>query len=499
MHSERETRATAMEASTVIHQDPALGPAAAPWTESVSCSTCYLTSIFVFLAPVSAPSGFGAYDGSRFLQLILLGLVALSTATSIPIRSAALSMAALCPFPFAASLASALSIAVVSAFSAPTSGAALLEISHYSMVLLLALSVASHSDKNHLRVDKALVSAFAGSALLFLLSFAVAQAAHLNTGGTFSWIAPFMNIGNVRHFSQYQAYTLPLVVLPLLIFNVPTRWKIAIFLVASMWWMLQFCTGTRAVWIGIAAAGSLVGILLREPSRQWLRYQAATAVTGGVLYVLLRPILKPPGLDSIAQRGLDGSARGELWIRAWELVQQHPLLGVGPMHFSYENFKIAAHPHNIVLQFACEWGIPATLILMSLALWVLWKAFRATKLSTTSVDRNINVALFAALICGLTDAMFSGNNIMPLSQTTLFIIIGWYAGRLMAQTKLANPAPSREPALWQHALFIAIVLGSLSIVTYSAWEYLSNLQVQDASGIDYYHPRYWINGHWPVQ
>jgi O-antigen ligase len=468
----------------------------AHWREAFAQLRFCFAAGCILLAPVGAPSALGAYDGTRSLQLLLLGLV---STLAILARKAMLDLVMSSPLRVKVGLLSVLSIGIASAVFAPVTEMAFLEISQYLLLFLLVLAVASHSGRDRAQADKVLLIPFVGSALLFVLSFAVAQLGYLTIGGTFPWITPFMNIGNVRHFSQYQAYTLPLLVLPLLVFKVPARWKVAMFLIASMWWMLQFCTGTRAVWVGIAAAAFLVGMFLRDPGRQWLRYQAAAATVGGVLYFLLRPILKPPGLDSIAQRGLDGSARGELWLRAWELIQQHPLLGVGPMHFSYENFKIAAHPHNIVLQFACEWGIPATLILMSLALWLLWKAFTATKRSTSSTDRNINVALFASLICGSTDAMFSGNNIMPLSQTTLFIIMGWYAGRLMAQTQLANPAPSREPALWQHALFIAIVLGSLSIVTYSAWEYLSKLQVQDASGIDYYHPRYWINGHWPVQ
>ena len=52
------------------------------------------------------------------------------------------------------------------------------------------------------------------------------------------------------------------------------------------------------------------------------------------------------------------SVRLILWKQAVNLIKQHPFFGVGPQHFAYYPNEWGAHPHNAVLLFATEWGLP---------------------------------------------------------------------------------------------------------------------------------------------
>jgi putative inorganic carbon (hco3(-)) transporter len=472
---------------------------AAPWKGLWRDPALMLGAVFIVLAPVYVPDALGRYDGTRFLQLLLLGIVALAVVSARSLRYATLGVALSSEVRIKVGVLGAFLIGLVSTLFAAYPLMALVETAQYVLLLILTLSVAACSLRNRAQVDGVLVTAFLGSALLFLVSFAIAQSAYLSTGAVFPWVSPFMNIGNVRHFSQYQAYTLPLLVLPLLVFDLPKRWRAAVFVIASMWWALQFCTGTRAVWLGMAASVMVILVLPRETGRGWLKCQAATVVVGGLMYLALRPVLKPPGLEDIARRGLDGSSRGELWLRSIELIRESPLLGIGPMHFSYQNFNIAAHPHNVLLQFGAEWGVPATLVLVAVVLWLMWRAIVITRQTQGGAGGHINVALLASIIAGFSDAMLSGNNIMPLSQTTLFIVAGWYAGRMLAQAETGDQRKNHSSPWWQHATFVVLVAAALAIVGCSAWHYLSHRAMRDESHIDYYHPRYWINGHWPAR
>lgn len=105
-----------------------------------------------------------------------------------------------------------------------------------------------------------------------------------------------------------------------------------------------------------------------------------------LLFYVLLPLalgLQPFGfLFSVVGRTIENpdSSRWPLWVRAWEIVMAHPWLEAGPLHFAHfgRDLQIGAHPHNWVLQIACEWGIPALLCLMS-AIALGFKALLATR------------------------------------------------------------------------------------------------------------------------
>ncbi len=152
---------------------------------------------------------------------------------------------------------------------------------------------------------------------------------------------------------------------------------------------------------------------------------------GGIVYLALNAFVlaDAPGLSEMGRRGFDSSNRGELWSSALAMVRDAPLLGVGPMHYSFRNFEWAAHPHNAVLQLAAEYGLPVATIAIGLVAYLLWSCVRWTKSARSAEDRVVNTGLLAALLMGLLDALVSGNTLMPVSQMTLFILIGWVIGR----------------------------------------------------------------------
>lgn len=362
-------------------------------------------------------------------------------------------------------------------------------------VLALCVAVLVTADAN--LADRWLISAFIGSALVFMCVFWMAYLAARNTALPFEWIHPFVTFANVRHFSQFQAYTLPLLVAPIASVVLPPRWRVAAFLVSAHWWALQFAVGTRAVWLASACSAALLLLLLRRDALAYLKWMSFSVAGGAVAYLALDTLLlvDAPGLTEIGRRGFDASKRGELWSSALALVREAPVLGVGPMHFSFRNFEWAAHPHNALLQVAAEYGLPAAMLVSGLVACLLRSCVRCARSADTEQDRLLNISLLMSLLMGLLDALVSGNTLMPVSQMVLSILIGWVMGRnrqiICNQPARVSPSTSLAVTAIIFASVFAVGQGALAY-----YEYWDARQFMVPSGVS--HPRYWEEGHWPA-
>lgn len=102
--------------------------------------------------------------------------------------------------------------------------------------------------------------------------------------------------------------------------------------------------------------------------------------------------------------------RGDLLDYGWQLVQKHPLFGVGIEGFRYRSPNAALYkwPHNVFLEVACEMGIPAALIVIAIfasAVRESWRQLRA-RLSPLFLFSPLTAAL---LLVGIVNATNTGN------------------------------------------------------------------------------------------
>jgi len=97
---------------------------------------------------------------------------------------------------------------------------------------------------------------------------------------------------------------------------------------------------------------------------------------------------------------------------------------------SYDMAFSVAHPHNSILQWASEWGVPATLLMVCSLVCALagWMRRRRTELSQGSPDAVTIVALTTALIGAALHSLVSGVLVMPLSQLMLVATAGCALG-----------------------------------------------------------------------
>ncbi|WP_304627432.1 O-antigen ligase family protein [Pseudomonas congelans] len=303
---------------------------------------------------------------------------------------------------------------------------------------------------------------------------------------------------NKRFYGQFQTFTLPLLVLPLLLTSTRRSIKIGLFCLTSLWWMIAISGGTRGTWLGMAAAVA-VTFCLGRAGRRWAGWQLGAASTGLLLFTMLFSVL--PGLLGIEVSNFAGdrlttslSAREILWQQAWEMIKERPLLGFGPMHFADIWNAVAAHPHQAILQWACEWGIPSTLCVAGLALYGLSTTavlVHKRALSLEPVDL-MRLCLFASLIGALTQSMVDGVIVMPYSQLWLAIIVGWLLA-LHEWQKVPGPTNVVLGRAWLVCLTLAT-----GMILYTIVRDLPDMDTRRQQfGEDFggrYLPRFWMQG-----
>jgi putative inorganic carbon (hco3(-)) transporter len=450
----------------------------------------------------SLVQGAGLYDNQRLIQLScgLFGLLVISvrcmtnTSPSLPWhRSIAVS----------AGLFFLLGLA--SSTAAYSSRHALLEWTNLLSMLGLSWIVATEvKTRGEALLDKLLLGAGSACAAYVLLELLL-YISWLKAGVQPLPRQLIAGYDNYRLFNYMQTVSLP--VLGLLATRMPDRGRRLFWWgVTALWWMLLFVVLGRGTLMGQVAGIAITWLLLRHAAASWCRAMLWAAVMGLGAYVLLYmliPVLmgmEPFGLFSSGlERTVQNptSSRIPLWLRAIEMMWASPWLGAGPAHFAHYGRDIpygAGSPHNWVLQFGSEWGMPALTSLagaLALAMFRLWRLQGIV----ASQDRDTHTALMVAGCAILVDGLVSGLLVFPTSLLWVALYIGcawgWAASR---GTELKTA--SLSPSLLQRISVAALALALAGVLLYTAWpdvQGLSTRQPLDPQNPSYW-PRLWKEG-----
>lgn len=270
----------------------------------------------------------------------------------------------------------------------------------------------------------------------------------------------FNGFSNPRFFGQFQILLMPVLAgLALMLRQKKPRISAVLFVALAVQWCIAMTLGGRGLWLGPAVSGLM---LLLAARRYWplLAVQVCAGLVGAVLFIILFYLI--PGWLDIAPNIRDSlrtslSGREHIWLSAWEMAKANPWLGVGPMHYSATYNSIAAHPHQVVLQWAAEWGIPATLLAMGLAAWGM--LFGLSRLRQGEVD-HISAALWLSIAGALVLAQVDGVFVMPYTETWLAILIGL----AIARWATPHPAPPVQRIFFRIlAIPVILIMGDVLI------------------------------------
>lgn len=423
--------------------------------------------------------GYVWHDQQRIAQLVFLCLIAL-TCFFTPLPRFSLWSDFCLVFIF--------SIGLVSCFLADYPGWAFYEWVRYLGLMLVVLFFASVGrDVVFLRAFFAFM-VFAG--LFCLLSFFSSYLfAFLSGVNNVDPMILFSGFSHPRFLGQFQVMLLPVLAALILSFRSRRWWLIGLLVLLSGHWCIVIALGGRGVVLMLAVSHLL---LLLVCWRWWsmVFVQMLGALIGVALYSLFFVLVPHVAqLDvwgiTILRTGL--SARDVLWADAWSLFLQNPWLGAGPMHFSSLPDVIAAHPHNVIMQWLAEWGLPATLCMISLIFLGMCGLFLRVRARESSV---LDVGLAVSVVAALLLAQLSGVFVMPYAETWLAVLVGF----ALAKSNVGREGWGR----WRWLPSLLVTVSVLWILFHDVPGLMAReiRYMDDHSGI--WVPRFWLQGKIPM-
>lgn len=462
-----------------------------------------LVSLYLMFAPVWVPViSSRVYDDARYLQLGML-LLLMPFLANREIRNGVMAawndLGKTVHGLVTVFLVGGIVSAAVSA--APHLGA--LELGLFTQLIFVTLLVCALVRLQGVTANRALVVAACAGAGFIGVQFWLAQFISMIEGRPFSWAYPFLNFANVRFFSQYQAYVLMLLPLPLLILPLSKTWKTVLYVTGANFWALQWMVGTRAVWVAFIVTVLAVCFLTRRGRIAVVRTHALMILGGAIIFACfvgltskIEEVTAIPQVNSVVKRGSGSiNERVVLAKEALGAVVHEPFTGVGPGQFGLLDYPLrAAHPHSAPLQLLSEYGLIAGGAGCAIGLLLVVFAGRSMRDSQDLQHDAATVAIASALIMGLTESLFSGGIIMPHGQTMLCIVAGWLLGRRLP-VRAAAPAPAHF-AVTRSVLIVSVCVAA-AVTTLLAVEYW--LVVWDMPiSAQRWHPHFWQYGRFPA-
>lgn len=382
--------------------------------------------------------------------------------------------------------------------SSPNPEWSLVEFSLLFSVLLLSFTLwASSPTQQQWEILAYVFVAIQGFYIVRNLTYYFAT---LWTGAELDVFGLIDGFSNVRFYGQFLIWTIPFVLGVLAVQKV-FAYRILILLILMLGCTFEFLTGTRAFWLALSVSVPMVWwFCARSMALSYLRVMFQV-VLGGFLFYLLFLFVLPEwfGVDvasaldrSLERDLLSSSGRSTLWLTALQAMQSEPWLGIGPMLLaSVEWSEFSAHPHNYLLQFLAEWGIPFTVFIVATVIWsVVYLRGLVQKDSVARAPLILPViaSLSAASAAGLVDGLL----VMPVSLVYLVILLSL----AMALWRSWTPDTKRQRLpLW------AVTLGLLCCAGLTLFTGLSFPGHQDEVisktnyGIeDGRNPRFWTRG-----
>ncbi len=478
------------------------------WSIAPASWFVLVVAVYVFMAPnVDLAPSLTWHDGQRIAQLVLMGVVVILCLTLSAAGNALARTWAALPRWSRVALFTAFALGIVSAMNAPLWRWALLEWAMLLLLLVVVLGVAVGRRSGGDSLDRLLVVVIYATATAYVAKVVVVYLAMLTVGASYGQVFNvrelFTGFSNIRFFGHVQTMLLPFLMLPAMLWAKTLKQRLLLSVVPALWWMLAAASGTRGTWVALTVGVLAVLVFGGQTGRRWIKWQLSALVCGLLCYVafvLLVPQLinQPAVFLHRAEDIVSLSGREVIWTAAIGFFRENPLLGIGPMHFAYYANAVAAHPHNAVLQFMAEWGIPAALLFtvvfaaggLAFARWVR----RATAGSGAQAGLTA-VALLAALAGAAAQAMVDGIMVMPVSQTLLALICGWAMGSYFTVRSSMERCAALEKRLC--AAIIVLAAGSIA---YGVLPDVGHIEQREAAYLatrlpgSLVSPRFWAQG-----
>ncbi|WP_422132555.1 O-antigen ligase family protein [Endozoicomonas sp. ALD040] len=369
------------------------------------------------------------------------------------------------------------------------------EIGLYCLIFLSCLYLRSEEIRENELIFS--ISLIGGSVVVYFFTYLFDYVIYLKFPPE-AWSNTIHNFSNPREMNHAQNWLIPFLALLPLISNRKYKllgrlsWLPIIF----MYFFLIMSEG-RGVSIAIILSIAFTCYLFPKFSKVLAFTHLKSFGFGLFLYILLVQIV--PSVFGITSNfdferfvvaNSTSSGRVELWKIALDSIQDNPFFGIGPQHF-ITLVGSPGSPHNIILQWASEWGVPAAICLIILIIWggmsyLRGLIYRVDTGLLSSHQQLLQISAFTALLSAGIHSQVSGVFISPMSQMLMILVLGFCMG-VHSKDLISRETVSK----W--FVIILLLLFSSAYFAILYWEYFAGnypttLEFQPNA------PRFWRNG-----
>jgi len=479
------------------------------------------------------------FDAKRMLQLYLLPCMFLWMLLIPSLRSAFSEQVSKIPHWIAAALALMFLLGVISAWHNSTSrmglAYSLADVALLFILIPAALVIAACRNVAGELFDRIVIVLIAMVGVAVGLQELIGVVAALNIGIEFNPRIALPHFSWPRFYNQVQSWTMPAIAaLPFMFPRKRSVWLLCL-LALGLHWYVVIATGGRATAVSVVGAVAIAAVLWPLARKRLLAINAIGLLLGILVYALVllghwnlsvsranQTETNRSGIESsqstnqkntvgnsavedskfistiTGDRMKTSSGRTAMWRGSIQDTKTHPWLGIGPMNYACKGpVYRAAHPHSFPIQFLSEWGIPAFLLMLSVALFIAFRLVVTLRAETGTAGEQpvdaLKLALATSLIAAAICACLDGVLIMPASQVAGILMVGWMIGTSGSTgLQIAHP-PARKFA---PTIFLAFALAtSLLFLTFARQEIAIHEQSLEATPLmDRLIPRLWQNG-----
>ena len=346
-------------------------------------------------------------------------------------------------------------LGTVSALCAEYPGKALQGVSLYLLLVFMTLALAGINKATNEKDWLCLLGILGFGLAIYSLGYVFNYALYLNYQ-PYTWMYSLYSYSNPRSFNHVQAWLIPLLVLLPIATRHRSRFAqfLAWFPVACLYFFL-LVSGSRGLPLALLAAFAFGYVFFSVHFSRYRPFLAKTSqssvfaqqlkahfialVISTALYLILiqlTPFLlgatfEPSNFLFRTMVGGD-SKRLQMWQTAWQAAMENPWLGLGAQHFITLDYH--SSPHNFVLLWLSEWGLPSGLLIMILLGWGIMAYGKQTLEFQPSFSRANNdtlltvqfrIALFTSVLTAFTYALISGVMVTPMSQLLLVLVLSF--------------------------------------------------------------------------
>ncbi|MEN9423000.1 MAG: hypothetical protein RL122_383 [Pseudomonadota bacterium] len=298
---------------------------------------------------------------------------------------------------------------------------------------------------------------------------------------------------NLRFYGQFLVWTIPFCIAVLTTYK-STRWRFLAMNSLALSWSMAYLSGTRSFFIAMLASIVMTWWLTPTAWKRYVQWLLITAFLGMAYYAFLvlwlPEILNTPEPETLASYSVhreltNSNGRLDIWLHALQQTGEHPWFGLGPMMTAETGFfKTEAHPHNYLIQWLSEWGIPFTLLLSLFLGYQLWRWCQV--MQTHATERQLlALPAVASIGAAATAGLLDGLIVMPISLAYMTIMLGIAVS--LQRTWTPDTYRIRLP-VWANLI---LLMPSLALAGFTVYQLP---RVVDAPFTLNPHTRFWTDG-----